>query len=232
MDPFVRNTLLVAAGTVLMVVLIGGAWGVLAATAGPVNPAILPGWYLPPGGGERADMLVQLGKELYDPVEKPGLQPPAGFPALSRYSASGRYERRNSTDTYRVVVWYFDNRDEFTRAENRLLEHLLMHGEISPVTLDMTRQHQDFQDVQGENEIVWCPDIPLTLAASAYKSGNVSGYFFAIKKPLLHGREDYFLAGYLAETGNCSSQGPYLRDLVARGYYNENGSYDGLHRET
>lgn len=232
MQTSARNRILLAAGIVLVLALIIVVRVVFPGTAGPVNPAILPGWYLPPGEGEQEVILGKLEKEQYAPIEKPGLQSPPDFPDLSRYSAFGRYKRANSPDTYRVVAWYFNNREDFIYAENRLLDFLVIQGNIHPVTLDMTRQHLDFQEVLKVNEIVYCPDIPLTLHGAAYESTNISGYFFAVKKPLSQGREDYFLIGYLAETGNLSRQGTFLQDLIARGYYNETGSYDGLERET
>jgi len=212
--------LLLAAVIFVMVILLG--------TAGPVDPAILPGWYLPPGEGELENLLGELGKEKYVPVAKAAAQSHGGFPDLSKYSASGSYERRNSTDTYRVVSWYFDNRNTFTDARNRLVNHLEMSGTIQPASLDMTLQNRDLQEVLTINDIVYCPDLPPVLKATAFESPDQSGYFFAIEKPLNIGREDYFLVGYLAENGNLTAHSSYIKDLIARGYYNETGSYGGL----
>lgn len=232
MEKSVRNRILLAAGIVLVVVSIIFVKVILLGTAGPVNPAFLPGFYLPAGEGEQENILGQLGKEQYVPIEKPGGQSSTGFPDLSQYSASGSYERRNSTDTYRVVSWYFDDWNDFTIAEKRLLALLGTSGEIQPASLNMTLQYQDFQEVNRVNEIVDCPDIPPTLQATAFESTNESGYFFAVQTPLNRGREDYFIVGYLAENGNLTGQGPYLKDLIARGYYNVTGSYSGLARES
>ena len=231
METSARNRILLAAGIVLVLVSIIFVKIILLGTAGPVNPAILPGWYLPSGEGEQEDILGQLGKEQYVSIGETSIKSSVGFPDLSRYSASGSYERRNSTDTYRVVSWYFNDWNDFTIAENRLLDHLGTSGEIQPASLDMTLQNKDFQEVYRVNEIVYCPDIPSTLQATAFESKNESGYFFSVKTPLNRGREDYFIVGYIAETGNLTVQGVYLKDLIARGYYNVTGSYGGLERE-
>ena len=231
METSARNKILLAAVVVIILVSAVVVTVILRGTAGPVNPAMLPGWYLPPGEGEQEDILGHLGKEQYVPSGKRGMQSLAGFPVLSQYFTSAEYLRRNSTDTYRVVSWYFDNRNDFTIAENHLLDHLGTRGKTHPVSLDMTRQAREFQEVLRVNEIVYCPDLPATLQATGFEGTNVSAYFFAVKKPLNQGREDYFLVGYMAETGNLTEHGPYLQDLIARGYYNETGSYNGLERE-
>ena len=203
---------------------------VFATTDTHLPPADLPLWYAYQARGVTEDTMGYLGREQYVLTGRT-TDNPSGFPEFSPYPAQATYLRRNSTDTYRIVVWYFDNRDTFTGAESRLLDTLNNTGSVRVVTVNLSRQEEDYRDAMAFDPMVVFPDFPRYLNVTAYQAANASGYFAAIKKPILWGREDYFLVGYLAGTNNLSAQSPYLEDLIARGYYNVTGSYGELENE-
>lgn len=223
-----RNRIFWVMGIVLLLAVIILAKVILYSTAGPLNPSVLPEWYLPSVDGEREEILGALGKDQYSSLEKTPSQSPAELPALSQYVASEWYMRRGSSDTYQVVSWYFDNQNDFYHAKSRLLDYLVTTGTIHQDSLDMSRQYHDFEDVRRINDVLFCPEIPVTLHTTAYESPDKNGYFFSVKKPINPDHEDYFIIGYLADSGDLPGQTAFLRDLIARGYYNVTGSYDGL----
>jgi hypothetical protein len=49
--------------------------------------------------------------------------------------------------------------------------------------------------------------------------------------PSFSRREETVFSLNLAGIGDLSTQSPYLKDLVARGYYNVTGSYEELKNE-
>lgn len=195
------------------------------------DPNDLPSWYIYAGEGVTENAMAHLGKEQYAMIQRPVTDNPAGFPDLSPYRTQAIYQRKNSSDTYRIVVWYFDNRNAFDHSENRLLEELKHEGKIRDVTLDMSREELDYRDASLFDASVASPGFPRFLNATSFESANESGYFIAVKKPIHWDREDYFLLGYLAGNKNLTSQSPYLEDLIARGYYNVTGSYGELENE-
>jgi hypothetical protein len=203
---------------------------VFATTSTKLIPKDLPSWYVYPGEGVTEEAMGHLGKEQYSLINKNADNPP-GFPEFSPYHAQATYQRRNSTDNYRIIVWYFDNRNSFAGAENRLLENLKSEGNVQAVSLDLSREEKDYRDASSVDASVSFPEFPRLLNATSFENPNQSGYFFAVKKPILWDREDYFLLGYLAGTENLTSQSPYLEDLIARGYYNVTGSYEELKNE-
>lgn len=231
MERVSRKILLMMAGLAVIAFVCFMTYHVVFATTNTnLYPGDLPLWYAYPAKGVAEDTLGHLGREQYVLTSRTTDNPP-GFPTLSPYPAQATYLRRNSTDTYSIAVWYFDDRETFAVAESRLLDNLEHTGNARRVTLNLSQQEEDYREAMTLDPMVVSPEFPRFLNVTAFESANRSGYFIAVKKPIIWGREDYFLLGYLAGTGNLSTQSPYLQDLVARGYYNVTGSYEELKNE-
>ncbi|MEA1894691.1 MAG: hypothetical protein U9N36_05725 [Euryarchaeota archaeon] len=123
-----------------------------------------------------------------------GVAPPF-FPVLSQYCGYANYSRTGSDDRYLAGEWYFNDGEEFLRAEKELYQYLEEHGRVSTVELNISK---------GD--------------ATKYECETTSGYFLVYKNTF--GREgDYFIVYYGAVGPvDLSNQAPFLKALIADRY--------------
>jgi len=133
-----------------------------------------------------------------------GASPPF-FPALSQYCGYANYSRTGSDDRYLAGEWYFNDSEEFLRAEKELYQYLEEHGRVSTVDLNIS---------EGD--------------VTKYESKTTSGYFLVYKNTF--GREgDYFIVYYGATgSGDLSNQTPFLKALIADRYPTCYGTVEDL----
>ena len=135
---------------------------------------------------------------------KAGVSPPF-FPVLSQYCGYANYSRTGSDDRYLAGEWYFNDGEEFLRAEKELYQYLEEHGRVSTVELNISK---------GD--------------VTKYECETTSGYFLVYKNTF--GREgDYFIVYYgVVGSVDLSNQAPFLKALIADRYPTGPGVVGGL----
>ena len=135
---------------------------------------------------------------------KAGVAPPL-VPVLSQYCGYANYSRTGSDDRYLAGEWYFNDGEEFLRAEKELYQYLEEHGRVSTVELNISK---------GD--------------ATKYECETTSGYFLVYKNTF--GREgDYFIVYYGAVGPvDLSNQAPLLKALIEDRYPTGSGVVGGL----
>jgi len=135
---------------------------------------------------------------------KAGVAPPF-FPVLSQYCGYANYSRTGSDDQYLAGEWYFNDGEEFLRAEKELYQYLEEHGRVSTMELNISN---------GD--------------VTKYECETTSGYFLVYKNTF--GREgDYFIVYYGAVGPvDLSNQAPFLKALIADRYPTGSGVVGGL----
>ena len=143
---------------------------------------------------------------------KKGASPPF-FPALSQYCGYANYSRTGSDDRYLAGEWYFDDSEEFLRAEKELYQYLEEHGRVSTVELNISKRSRYS---------------PKGFDATKYECETTSGYFLVYKNTF--GREgDYFIVYYGAVGSvDLSNQTPFLKALIADRYPTGSGTVGHL----
>ncbi|HJH28301.1 MAG TPA: hypothetical protein C5S51_01185 [Methanosarcinaceae archaeon] len=133
---------------------------------------------------------------------KTGASPPF-FPSLSQYCGHANYSRTGSYDRYMAGEWYFDDSEEFSRAEKKLYQYLEEHGRVSTVELNINKGSRY---------------TPKNFDATKYESETTSGYFLVYKNTF--GREgDYFIVYYgVVGPVDLPNQTPFLKALIADRY--------------
>jgi len=130
---------------------------------------------------------------------KEGASPPF-FPSLSQYCGHANYSRTGSDDRYLAGEWYFDDSEEFSRAEKKLYQYLEEHGRVSTVELNISKGSRY---------------TPKNFDATKYECETTSGYFLVYKNTF--GREgDYFIVYYgVVGPVDLPNQTPFLKALIA-----------------
>lgn len=146
------------------------------------------------------------------------------FPEISKYAASGDY-----TQYTMICVWYFDKKETFQEAENKLSVYLVESGNVNIVELDVNDEIKEVLEVREGNNY-WSPTFgPKIFNATRYESEQTSGYFLIYSQPFHETRDDYFIVYYGTKANaNISEQMPDLKYLIAESYYLSEGSVGPL----
>lgn len=121
---------------------------------------------------------------------------PALFPVLSRYSSHALYQSVRTNATMMIAVWYFDNEREYTQAQKDLLTYLAVNGttDSEEIVLDYPVL---FTGNNASSEMIFPASERIQKARGTAYSGKFgSGIFFAISRPLMSERDDFFIQYY------------------------------------
>ena len=219
----------------------GPGWKTDGEGPGLPPPAGMSNWYIPGTGiliGENGTPVIKngtpvMGRSVAEHFELIGDRTggcPSCLPVVSQYCSYANYTRTGSDDRYLIAAWYFDDSKNFLQAEADLYQYLEEYGRVSTVELNISEE-MDEEIKRRESRLVWGPTFgPKRFNATEYESETTSGFFLVYKKPFLAGRDDYFIVYYgLMGAVNLSNRTPFLKELMADGYYlNEPGTVGGL----
>lgn len=213
----------------LVLLMIGGLcmWFILNFVAigpGLPPPTGMPVWYVP-GLGTRMEngtlIEVRSVAEHFELIDDRIMdKSPSCFPAVSQYCGYANCKRTGSDDQYLIAAWYFDDEKKFLQSERDLYQYLENHGQVSTVELDINEEINE-EIKRRENRLAWGPTFgPKSFDVTKYESEITSGFFLVYKIPFIEDRDDYFIVYYGAMGSvNLSNQTPFLKELIAEGYY-------------
>ncbi len=153
------------------------------------------------------------------------------FPPLSLDSSYGLFRSEKTNNTLIISVWYFNNEADFRTAQETLLAFLKLNGAVN--TSDLGIDNSNLCSSTGTRNEALNPEPagPETIRTTSFISSSGSGVFLAINRPLISGRDDFFIQyiGVINST-NPSGNAAEIRDLVTLNNrpYNLKGMIDGL----
>ncbi len=138
-----------------------------------------------------------------------------GFPELTPMTSYLVFSHAGSSGKRVAVFWYFNRKDDFDTARDRLLEYLKRNGRISAAELDPAGVALGFrntsQDHAGSPARTMLQKIPGTV----FTGNNTAGYFFVVNQPISASREDFFIEyfGLIGDT-DLETGSADLKDLI------------------
>jgi hypothetical protein len=131
------------------------------------------------------------------------------FPSLSPMAGYAVFRKTGTDFSYVAAIWYFENPDECATSEKELSQYLNDHGQVLPVTLDLT---QEIQSWKYTGKQVPSP----VLKGTAFENNDTTGYFFAVKNAIVPSRNDCFIEYFgRIDESDLSAGSTDLRQLIA-----------------
>lgn len=131
------------------------------------------------------------------------------FPSLSPMAGYAVIRKEGTNETFIVAIWYFEHQDECATSEKGLYQYLRSHGQVAPVTLDLTQEIQSWKYTSKQ--------IPSpVLKGTTFKGNDTAGYFFVVKNAVVPSRDDCFIEyfGHIGES-DLSAGSADLRHIIA-----------------
>jgi hypothetical protein len=138
------------------------------------------------------------------------------FPSLVQTSGHVLFRNISSGANYTVAIWYFNNRADFTVAQDRLQAYIEKHGTALPVTLDLRREQEQVRLFNRENPRLELKLVPESLQATAFTGNATAGYFFVSHESFAGTRDDHLIEYFGMLDNNSLQEGSEdLQQIVA-----------------
>lgn len=131
------------------------------------------------------------------------------FLSLSPMAGYAVFRKAGTNETFVAATWYFENQSECATSEKELSQYLRSHGQVAPVTLDLT---QEIQSWKYAGKQIPSP----VLKGTTFKGNDTAGYFFVVKNAVVPSRDDCFIEyfGHIGES-DLSAGSADLRHIIA-----------------
>jgi hypothetical protein len=222
---------------VALVILLGIVF-IIAAKSVMIGPGVPPAKYLPrllipEGDIYSADCSGpgDMGMKYFSQTGTVHDENYGQFPTLTPYSSYGLFRSEKTNNTMVISVWYFDSEADFRTAQHNMLAFLEQNGTDGEYDLETGSPTMCTGTGTGNSTPNQLQENPKTVRTTKFTGNFGSGVFLAISRPLMPGRDDFFIeyAGTVNST-NPSGDASEVRDLVALNNrpYNLKGTIEEL----
>lgn len=130
------------------------------------------------------------------------------FPNLSEYRGFRNFSFTKTGRTYISEVWYFNDWTTFKTSKDDLFHYLKKHGNLSPVTLEITEELARTNDP-------WITGLRTKqINATQYIAPETSGYFIIFSTDFFPG-ENYYIAYYGVDgQSDLANDTPQIKTLI------------------
>jgi hypothetical protein len=137
------------------------------------------------------------------------------FPPLSLYSSYGLFRSEKTNNTLVISVWYFNKEAEFRTAQQSLLAFLKQNGAVDTYDLETDNPDVCLSTDTGSDAVTPGSRGAETIRSTWFTNSSGPGVFLAISRPLISGRDDFFIQ-YIGEVNSTNPSGneAEIRDLV------------------